>query len=267
MRVSLPMYDLLEFKDDHEQLWRELSGALREAGFEDLPLSLEWPTDLFDLWQSPDLLLSQTCGLPLIRELAGVVQLVGVPHYGAPGCDGYKYSSVLLVARDAPYQSLAELRGGIAGFNERVSQSGYNILRYAVASLAGGKPFFARVEETGRHQASMDAILAGKIDVAAVDAVTFALFGRCRPERAVGLRVLGFTSPAPGLPLVTNRSISPSDLGRLRSALAWLFQAPEMSALRARLMLTGISFPPANVYQAIAMQEQRAAELGYPELR
>jgi ABC-type phosphate/phosphonate transport system substrate-binding protein len=113
----------------------------------------------------------------------------------------------------------------------------------------------------------MVAILAGRIDVAAVDAVTFALFGRCRPERAVGLRALGFTQAVPGCPLITNRSVSPSDLERLRSALAWLFQAPETSALRARLMLSGISFPSANDYQVIAMQEQRAAELGYPELR
>jgi hypothetical protein len=29
----------------------------------------------------------------------------------------------------------------------------------------------------------------------------------------------------------------------------------------------GISFPPAAAYQVIAMQEHRATELGYPDLR
>jgi ABC-type phosphate/phosphonate transport system substrate-binding protein len=266
MRVSLPMYDLHEFVEDHERLWTALAGALKRTGIDHVPDSLEWPKDLFEAWQSPDLFLSQTCGLPLVRELAASVQLVGVPHYGAEGCDSYHYSSALVVAREAPYRSLADLRGKVAGFNERVSQSGYNTLRFTVAPLARDKRFFSRVVETGRHESSLDAILGGTIDVAAVDAVTLALFRRSRPERAAGLRVLGFTPAAPGLPLIANKATPQCVMARLRSALVWLFQAPELAALRARLMLTGISFPSLSVYQSIVAQARSAVELGYPEI-
>ncbi len=95
------------------------------------------------------------------------MQLVGVPHYSAPGCEGYEYSSALIVRRDSAFRSLADLRGKVAGFNERGSQSGYNALRHAVAPLASGAAFFSAVIQTGRHEASIDAVSAGTIDIAA----------------------------------------------------------------------------------------------------
>jgi ABC-type phosphate/phosphonate transport system substrate-binding protein len=266
MHVSLPMYDLPELLEDHQQLWNALSGFLRQEGFADLPVALEWPDDLTQIWQSPDLLLSQTCGYPLIHELAPHVQLVGVPHYGAPGCDGYRYSSAVIVHRESNFQSLADLRGSVAGFNERGSQSGYNALRRAIAPFAAGKPFFADVRRTGRHEASIDAVAAGGIDVAAIDAVTFALIARHQPERVAAVRVLGFTQPVPGLPLVTSIRTSAPQLQGLRRALARLAAAPGLDALRRRLLINGYSSPPLSEYAALAEQEAAAAAAGYDTL-
>jgi ABC-type phosphate/phosphonate transport system substrate-binding protein len=266
MQVSLPMYDLPELLDDHQRFWDGLRRRLRVEGFTDLPVTLAWPEDLGPAWRAPDLLLSQTCGYPLVRELAGHVQLVGIPHYDAPGCQGYDYSSALIVAGDSPFRSLRDLRGTVAGFNERGSQSGYNALRHAVAPLAGGRPFFSAVKETGRHEASIDAVAAGTVDIAAIDAVTFALIGRYQPGRVAALRVIGFTDRIAGLPLVTSISASASERAALRRALQAVFADPSLNDTRARLLLTGCSFPSESVYQAIAAQEEASAKLGYPVL-
>lgn len=216
MQVSLPMYDLPELIETHELFWRGLRRWLSEEGMAALPEQLDWPQDLDKAWHSPDLLLSQTCGYPLVRHLAGQVQLVAVPTYDAPGCDGINYSSVLIVRRDAPFQSLADLRGYAAGYNEAHSQSGYNALRYAVAPLAMGRRFFGRVVETGRHEASIDAVADGSIDIAAIDAVTYALIARHQPDRVAGVRVLAFTEAVAGLPFITGIDTSPDQMKRLR---------------------------------------------------
>jgi ABC-type phosphate/phosphonate transport system substrate-binding protein len=239
---------------------------LLDEGLAGLPDALDWPADLTAAWRAPDLLLSQTCGYPLLHELAGQVQLVGIPHYDAPGCDGYSYSSALIVARASPFRSLAELRGAVAGFNEHGSQSGYNALRHAVAPLAGGAAFFSAVQETGRHEASIDAVVRGAIDIAAIDAVTFALIARDQPGRVAAVRVLGFTDPVAGLPFITSARTPARQLAALRRALARLVTDPELEVTRARLLLIGCSFPPASVYQSIAAQEEAAAGLGYPVL-
>jgi ABC-type phosphate/phosphonate transport system substrate-binding protein len=266
VRVSFPMYDLPELLDDHQQIWNGLRRLLREDGFPNLPAALDWPEDLGSHWRSRDLLLSQTCGYPLIRHLAGQVQLVGVPHYDAPGCDGYRYSSALIVNRKSSFHELADLRGAVAGFNESGSQSGYNALRHAVAHVANGAPFFAAVKRTGRHEASIDAVAEGAIDIAAIDAVTYALIARYQSTRVSALRVLGFTAPVPGLPLITSLDMPVSQLPGLRRALEKLVSDPTLEGNRERLLLTGISFPPLSVYQALAEQEAAASALGYPVL-
>jgi ABC-type phosphate/phosphonate transport system substrate-binding protein len=263
MHVSLPMYDLPELLEDHQQLWQALRGFLIEEGLSDLPSALAWPEDLTPIWQSPDLLLSQTCGYPLIRELAPFVQVVGVPHYDAPGCDGYRYGSAVIVQRETDFLSLADLKGRVAGFNERGSQSGYNALRHAVAPLAGGKPFFAEVRHTGRHEASIDAVGAGAIDVAAIDAVTFALISRHQPARVANVRVLGFTEPVPGLPLIASRHRSAREIEGLRHALTRLAVDPQVDRLRRRLLIKGFSALELSAYAVLAEQEASAAAAGY----
>jgi ABC-type phosphate/phosphonate transport system substrate-binding protein len=194
------------------------------------------------------------------------VQLVGIPHYDAPGCEGYAYSSALIVRRASSFRALADLRGKIAGFNESGSQSGYNALRHAVAPLAGGAAFFSAVQQTRRHEASIDAVSDGTIDIAAIDAVTYALVARYQPARVAETRVLGFTESVAGLPFITSTQTSASDLAALRRALTKLFAEPELADTRARLLLSGCSFPPASVYDAIAAQEQASLSLGYPQL-
>jgi ABC-type phosphate/phosphonate transport system substrate-binding protein len=260
------MYDLPELIEAHELFWRGLRGWLSEEGVTGLPDRLDWPQDLDKAWRSPGLLLSQTCGYPLVRHLAGQVQLIGVPTYAAPGCDGINYSSALIVARDAPFQSLAELRGHVAGYNELNSQSGYNALRYAVAPLAMGRRFFGKVIETGRHEASIDAVSAGTIDIAAIDAVTYALIARYQPARVADLRVLGFTQSVAGLPFITAIDTSPDQVARLRRGLERAFADPGLADIRQKLLLADCVFPSATAYDDIRMQEHLAIKTGYPTL-
>jgi ABC-type phosphate/phosphonate transport system substrate-binding protein len=266
MQVSLPMYDLPELIDAHDLFWRGLRRWLSEEGIADLPDRLDWPQDLDKAWRSPDLLLSQTCGYPLVRQLAGQVQLVGVPIYAAPGCNGINYSSALIVARDSPFQSVADLRGRVAGYNELNSQSGYNALRYAVAPLARGRRFFGRVVETGRHEASIDAVAARAVDIAAIDAVTYALITRYQPSRVAGLRVLGFTEGVAGLPFITTIDTSPDQLARLQRGLARAFGDPDLAEIRQKLLLADCAFPSAVVYDDVLTQEHLAIKAGYPTL-
>jgi len=58
-------------------------------------------TSLDEFWLREDLLLSQTCGYPLVKALAGRVQLVATPVFSVDGCAGGDYWSIL-VARTAP---------------------------------------------------------------------------------------------------------------------------------------------------------------------
>lgn len=266
MHVSLPMYDLPELVDAHEQFWVGLCAYLVEDGFNDLPVRLAWPADLNAAWLDPGLLLSQTCGYPLRRQLAGRVRLVGVPCYNAPGCSGFLYSSSLIVAADSPYHDLADLAGKVAAYNEIGSQSGYSALRHSVAPLAQHGHFFGSLIESGRHERSIDFVREGQADIAAIDGITLALLQRYQPQRLAGIRVIGQTTHVAGLPFITALSRPISEVKRLQRALHHAFTDPALGDVRATLLLAECAFPDLSAYDDIDRLERAAIELGYPVL-
>ena len=56
--------------------------------------------DLRSLWRAPQLLLTQTCGYPLMTELRGQVQLIGRPRYELPHSSAGEHCSLLLTRYD-----------------------------------------------------------------------------------------------------------------------------------------------------------------------
>jgi len=262
--ASLPMYDLPELRPHTDALWAALARALEARGVRGVPRALCRDRALPSVWLGEDLLLSQTCGYPLVRALAGRVELVATPRYAVPLCEGAWYRSRVVVPRGARAASLAELAGSICAVNEPDSHSGMNALRAMVAPLAGGAPFFRRVVWTGAHLASLELVARGEADVAAIDCVSFALFERARHDLVAEVREIDVTPPCPGLPIITRAGSG--EVGAMREALADVAADPALAATRAALLLDGFEVLPLAVYQRVDELEAEAARLGYPDL-
>jgi len=250
MRIaSLPMYDAAPGAVD--AWWQALARAFQAEGLRDVPPSLARPVDLDAHWRDPRVLLSQTCGYPLVTTLLPLVQVVGGFHYSAPGCAGLAYRSELL-ARVDDAAAIEGYRGRIAAINSLESHSGCHALRARVAPLARAGTFFGDCLISGSHRGSLAAVRTGAADIAAIDCVSLAGFRRHEPERLQGLRVVGSTAPAPGLPLVTSRLTSPAELGALRRALGAACADPALADVRAGLFIAGFEAASADAWQAIA---------------
>ena len=103
--ASLPMYDWPELKAAHLAFWRLFEVQLERFDIK-LP-SLDSRSAESD-WLKPDLFFSQTCGYPYATKLMGKVQLVGTPHFAVEGCTGPRYSSAVIVRKDAPYHCVKD---------------------------------------------------------------------------------------------------------------------------------------------------------------
>jgi ABC-type phosphate/phosphonate transport system substrate-binding protein len=267
MRIaSLPMYDVPELRSHTDALWAAMARALEARGVRDVPTELCRDRPLPTVWLDPDLLLSQTCGYPLVRELAGRVQVVATPRYRVPLCVGSWYRSRVFVPRDSPAAVLADLAGSIAAVNEPNSHSGMNALRALVAPLAGGAPFFRHVLWTGAHRASLELVARGEADVACIDCVSFALFERAVPELAGKVRAIEVTAACPGLPIITAASTGAEEIDAMRAALAEVAADPGLAAARDALLLDDFEVLDADVYRRVDELEADAARLGYREL-
>ena len=259
--ASLPMYDA--DRPAVERLWRAVAGRLRRDGVDDVPEALCWPGDGLDAhWLHPGLLLSQTCGYPIVDHLRGRVQLVGTFRYAVAGCEGIRYSSRLVVREDDPGRDIADFRGRTAAYNAANSQSGYHALLALVAPLAEDGRFFGRAVASGAHARSIELVRSGAADIAAIDCISYACIARVRPRSLAGLRVIGSTGAAPGLPLVTAAATPPDTLAALRRALADLFDDPALDGLRAALFLEGFEVVPPAAYEFVAELRRKALALG-----
>lgn len=238
MIASLPMYDRPEVQGANDRFWHLIHSHLGKS-----PTSLTRDGDVWDHWTSPDLLLSQTCGLPYRKTLNGKVNLVGTPIHDLP-CPPGRYFSVVLVRADDPRTSLADF--DTIAINSRDSQSGWA----ALWKLAKDQSItLGSTTLTGGHQASARAVATGKADLAALDVVTWRMIQRY-DAFARDLRVLAKTVPTPALPFITALDPTP-----VRAAIAKAIQALDPEDSDA-LCLKGIADIPNEVYMQLPIPSE-----------
>lgn len=262
--ASLGMYDLPHLQAANDRLWTAIADRLRRAGLADVPGRLDRSRSLDAIWDDPALLLAQTCGYPLTTRWRGRLTYVATPVYDAPGCEGCRHRSRFIVRRDDGARDLRGLAGRRAAINDRLSNTGMNLLRSAVAPISAGQPFFAAVVETGSHAASVDTVANGAADVAAIDAITFDHLARQRPELTRRTRTIGWSPPVPNLPFVTGVSTDPQTVTLLGRAIEDSIRAERDAARLLRLRSTrdiGIA-----AYDLVGTIEDDARQSGYPVL-
>ena len=187
--ASLPMYNFPEMRSANAQFWGALRGLLLEAGLGDVPKTLVFERGPVPARLEAEMLFSQTCGYPLETVFKGQALQLGAPVYDVSGCAGATHRAFFVVRADFPARRLDDLRGAVFLLNSPLSNSGMNLPRRALAEIAGGKPVFRQVIETGGHPASLDRLLRGEGDVASIDCVTYAFWRHYRPETAARVRV------------------------------------------------------------------------------
>lgn len=264
--ASLGMYDHPAQRAANDRLWAEIRRRLLARGIPAAP-ELDRSRPVEAIWRDPTLLFGQACGYPLVSDPELALRVVGVPVYAAPDCAGGRHASYLVGRDDDPRTSLADHRGGRAAINGRNSNTGYNLFRAAVAPVAQGGRFFGSVVETGSHRASLEAIRHGQADIAAIDAVTYAVLRRFEPGATVGVRIIGITASSPTLPFVTARSTSIATVAALRIALADVIADPGLAEVRATLLLSDIIPGGVERFEPVRAIEIAAITAGYPVLQ
>lgn len=247
MIASLGMYDRPEIKAANDRLWSLIAANLKKTGIDAPGHLTRGERAYWDTWLSPDLLLSQTCGLPFRAKLHDKVALVGTPDYAEEGCPPGYYASVIVVHETQASLSHSQIASGTLAFNDPMSQSGWAAVQSFLAQT-GTQP--RSLLQTGSHAASANAVLEGRADFAAIDAITWRLLSKHEPS-LIDLRVIARTEPTPGLPLITAQGQN-ADLifDAVDTAIGELAAED-----RAELMLRGLVRIPADAYLALPIPQ------------
>jgi len=235
------MYDRAEIAGSTNALWEAIRDALRRGGIT-APDRLTRAGSLWDHWRHPDLVLSQTCGLPYRKALHDSVTLIGTPDFALPGCPPGHYNSVILMQPDADRIDASEWPGLRLAFNEGLSQSGWAVAMEAARSHGTR---FGDYLQTGAHRASVRAVAEARADICFVDAQTWRLM--CQWDSlAPKVMEVGRTKPTPGLPLI---SAAGADAEAIAAAVHRAIGALN-EADRRTLGLNGLTWIPPEAYLA-----------------
>lgn len=199
MIASMMMYARPETEEPINRFWQCIRAELSELGVAS-PEHLSQTEEEYVVWQHPELVLSQTCGMPYRQDLHDKVKLVGTPDYGLEACDPGYYRSAIVVRRNEQRRTSREFHDARFAYNQPNSQSGY-AAAYTYFNKLGF--WFENTLQTGSHRNSVEAVANGKVDVATIDALTWHYIERFDRHLTSELQVLGWTEQTPGLPLIT----------------------------------------------------------------
>jgi len=247
--VQLAMYDWSEVRGATDKLWTQIHNALEYRGISS-PEVLDRKQDPETGWGSPRLLLSQTCGLPLVQNLRDQVAVLGRFTYQNLPATG-DYHSVIVVRRSDSIDDPEALSGHRAAINHENSYSGCLALKRWAGRLAEETDFFASVIATGSHRDSVCAVANGFADTAAIDHVSWCLAKLVEPT-AQTLKVVARTDDRPGLPLITRTGHDTKTIASFRSALDEAVTTLDPVS-RNVLGITG--FVPAHVHDYDVIDE------------
>ncbi len=172
-----------------------------------------------------------------LRELKPPpIELLGVAPVFEDARTGGRpvYFCDVVVRGGSRIRSFAELRGRSWAYNDACSLSGYYSLLNKLAGMGADEGFFGRVFCSGSHLDSIEAVVRGEADAAAIDSNVLSMRLREVPSLREKLRVIESWGPFPIQPVVL-RSGLPTELKkRVRASLLMIDADP-----RTRRALSG----------------------------
>ncbi len=128
------------------------------------------------------------------------------------------YFCDVVVRDDASTQTFSDLEGCSWAYNDTSSLSGYYGLLDKLAESGTDETFFGSVSCSGSHLNSIEAVLRGEADAAAIDSNVLNIRLREMPALRQKLRVIETWGPYPIQPIVVNSRLHPDLKARLRAA-------------------------------------------------
>jgi ABC-type phosphate/phosphonate transport system substrate-binding protein len=231
--------------------WQRLFAAiLRRAGLQVDYLEHAPPLPIAELWQRRDAAAVFMCGLPYSRADVRL-HLVAAP---LPSPATYRrlpqYWSEFVVRAESPFHHIEDTFGGNIAFTEPGSQSGFGAALHYLMTAARSFPLYAEVIAPQVNPLGVvEAVLAGRADVAPVDSYALSLLQVYRADLTSRLRVVARSARTSIPAIVASQAPAPG----LQKAFAEAADDAHCRSLLSDLLLEGFVQPQPGAYDALAL--------------
>lgn len=202
------------------------------------------PVDLVDregyeeinkLVRTGDVDIAFVCGGPYVdgHRSFGMELIAAPAAYG-----GTVYYSYIIVPKDSPARSFADLRGTIFAFTDPLSNSGKLVPTYLLARR-GETPesFFQKTVFTKTHDRSIRAVADGLVDGAAVDSLIWEYANRSDPRFTSQTRIIERSQPYGIPPVVASPRLDAKTKQEIRRTLLHAHEDEQGRAILRGMMI------------------------------
>lgn len=246
------MYDFVEVKTSTAALLGAIALEVRELGEDvvaDFPDSSQH-SSLMSHWLSDQMYMSQSCGLPYVKELNTVADVLGTFKWNEISDDLGNYRAHIVVRGEHDATTMSELRGARPVVSNTQSLSGWCSLGCALAEVSHD-PDFVQPYLIGHHHAgSLQLLQDGIADVASIDPATYQLLRRLRPSLVHGLRIIGSGPLMPATPLIVSKTRSAS-ISDLRAVLHRVVGANSLAYEMNEVGIVGVVNLDGSAYESV----------------
>jgi phosphonate transport system substrate-binding protein len=191
------------------------------------------------------------CTYPFIRgEKEFGMQALVVPQINGVTT----YQSIILVPVASPAKTLFDLRGKRFASADIISTTGW--LFPAMLLMEGGEnpnKFFGELIITGSHDSSLQAVIDGFVDGAAVHGIVYDQIVREDPSTLGKVKVLAKSAPFGIPPIVVHPDLDPQLKKDILSVLLRMHEDTEGKPILAKLHIERFVVPDANLFAPLRL--------------
>ncbi len=222
--------------------------------------------------------IGYVCGLPYVNKFAeGKYELLAMPIMSMkkgtfPDAKGYenvpgKYYSYTIVHKDSSIKSWADLKGKRYAFNERASNSGYNMPRYKLVQLGvkSWEDYFSKIIVSGTHEESIRLVSQGIVDASSVDSLVLDYDRILGHTDALNVRIIEHLHPggADIPPVVISKKADPSVMNKMQAVLLNMHKDTEGQKQLEKALVSRLVEPDDSNYDDIRFMESVVKKAGF----
>ena len=211
--------------------------------------------EVMELLATGEIDFAWICGYPYVRRRdPEYLDLLAIPVFdGEP-----RYRSYIIVHRDSPYRSVADLGGKVFAYSDPDSNSGYLAPRSMLTALRiQPDAFFRLTFFTYNHAETVEAVARRVADGGAVDSYVWEYLKRNHQAPVDQTAVIDQSDKFGFPPLVARRSGDAELRRRMQNAVLGMREDVDGRALLAELALDGFIEPADTLYDGIRDLEAR----------
>jgi phosphonate transport system substrate-binding protein len=239
--------------------WFGFYQTVTEALARSLAIEIQLQQGECDPLEDPLLLHDQLdlafiCGLPFIRHYKVApdqLQVLAAPVMQAGRYHNQPiYFADVIVNAASNLQCVEELVGKTFCYNDRGSNSGYNLVHWYLLNKGDPTDFWGACVQSGSHLRSLQWVIEGQADWAVIDSTVLERALAQHPEFTQNLRVIEAIGPSPMPPIVAATHLGTGVLQQLQSTL--LYPDQELQTAMANMRVQHYDLRKWQDYQILA---------------